>query len=56
MKKELFNDILIYEKIKKEEEKQYQPLQLEIPHYEETYISVKKEEVKEPRRVIIIDL
>jgi len=56
MKKELINDILIYEKIKREEEKQYQPLQLEIPHYEETYIQVKKEEVKEPRRVIIIDL
>ena len=50
MKKELINDILIYEKIKREEEKQYQPLQLEIPHYEETYIPVKKEEVKEPRR------
>tara|TARA_B100000035_G_scaffold294897_1_gene285530 strand:+ start:160 stop:345 length:186 start_codon:yes stop_codon:yes gene_type:complete len=56
MKKELVNDILIYEKIKSEEEKQYQPLQLEIPRYEETYIQVKKEEVKEPRRVIIIDL
>tara|TARA_B100000963_G_scaffold325691_1_gene312123 strand:+ start:1113 stop:1283 length:171 start_codon:yes stop_codon:yes gene_type:complete len=56
MKKELVNDILIYEKIKREEEKQYQPLQLEIPRYEETHIQVKKEEVKEPRRVIIIDL
>tara|TARA_B100001063_G_C16325246_1_gene339512 strand:- start:191 stop:361 length:171 start_codon:yes stop_codon:yes gene_type:complete len=56
MKNELINDILIYEKIKKEEEKQYQPLQLEIPRYEETYIPVKKKEDKEPRRVIIIDL
>ena len=56
MKKELIDDVLIYEKIKKEEEKQYQPLQLEIPRYEELYVQVKKEEVKEPRRVIIIDL
>lgn len=56
MKKQIIDDILIYEKINKEEKKKYQPLQLEIPHYEESYVQVKKEEVKEPRRVIIIDL
>ena len=56
MKKEHISDILIYENIKLYEEKKYQPLQLEIPRYEEASIPIKKEEVKEPRRVIIIDL
>jgi len=56
MKKEHISDILIYENIKSYEEKKYQPLQLEIPQYEEVSIPIKKEEVKEPRRVIIIDL
>ena len=56
MKKEHISDILIYENIKSYEEKKYHPLQLEIPRYEEASIPIKKEEVKEPRRVIIIDL
>ena len=56
MKNEQISDILVYEKIKLYDEKQYQPLQLEIPQYEITRTSIKKEEVKEPRRVIIIDL
>ena len=56
MKKEVIDNILIYEKIKKERSRQYHPLQLEIPVYEEIDIPVKKEEVREPKRVIIIDL
>ena len=56
MKKDIISSILIYEKIKKDQEKKYQPLQLEIPFYEEINMPVKKEEEKEPRRVIIIDL
>ena len=56
MKNEQISDILVYEKIKLYDEKQYQPLQLETPQYEITRTSIKKEEVKEPRRVIIIDL
>lgn len=56
MKKDIISSILIYEKTKKDQEKKYQPLQLEIPFYEEISMPVKKEEEKEPRRVIIIDL
>lgn len=56
MKNEHISDILIYENIKVYDEKKYQPLQLEIPQYEEVSIPINKEEVKEPRRVIIIDL
>jgi len=35
MKKDIISSILIYEKIKKDQEKKHQPLQLEIPFYEE---------------------
>lgn len=56
MYKDLISDVLVYEKIKRESEKEYLPLHLEIPIYEKEYEVKKKEEVKEPRRVIIIDL
>ena len=56
MNKDLISDVLIYEKYKRKNEKEYLPLHLEIPYYEKEYEVKKKEEEKEPRRVIIIDL
>ena len=57
MHEDLLNHLIIHEKLEKERrEKEYQPLQLEIPLYEETPKEVKKEVIKEPRRVIIIEL
>jgi hypothetical protein len=56
MYKDLISDVFLYENNKNENEKKYLPLQLEIPVYEKEYEIKKKEEVKEPRRVIIIDL
>ena len=52
----LIDESIIYDKIRKEREKEYQPLQLEIPIYERNNAELEKKEDKEPRRVIIIDL
>tara|TARA_B100001989_G_C24519343_1_gene454964 strand:+ start:892 stop:1065 length:174 start_codon:yes stop_codon:yes gene_type:complete len=57
MREDLLNDLIIREKLEKERrERKYQPLQLEIPLYEETPKEVEKEVINEPRRVIIIEL
>ena len=52
----LIDESIIYDNIRKEKEKEYQPLQLEIPIYERNNTELEKKEDKEPRRVIIIDL
>lgn len=60
MSRNNYDDLIISEIIKKQlEHDQYnrQQIQLEVPRYEDSHqINNSKKEVKEPRRVIIIDI